>query len=242
MKSRKVTEAGRAAAQDPKAALHGKWYQDACAAAFAMELIGERWTLPIVRELMLGGRRFSDIRASLPAISAKVLTERLESLESGGIVTRRAATAPLPVKLYELTDWGIGLEPVMAALGRWSMESPLHNPQLPLTPVSLMLSMRTMLESSKARDWQARVGLEVGSQRFIGRVGDGALAIARAGENAEPTDFVLRGPDANAFLPVLYGKRPLGSAGTRLEAEGDPALVQRFIDLFALPAKRRVAG
>ena len=68
---------------------HGKWYQDACGTAFAMELIGERWSLLIVRELMLGGRRFSDLRASLPGISAKVLTERLASLEQAGVLVRR---------------------------------------------------------------------------------------------------------------------------------------------------------
>ena len=69
--------------------VHGKWYGDACGTAFAMELVGERWSLLIVRALMLGARRFSDIRASLPGISAKVLTERLGSLDEAGVLVRR---------------------------------------------------------------------------------------------------------------------------------------------------------
>jgi len=238
---------------------HGRWYDDACGAAFAMELIGERWSLPVIRELMLGGRRFSDVRASLPGISAKVLTERLDSLESAGIVTRRTVGAPAPAKLYDLTDWGRGLERVMQELGRWSVQSPAFDPRLPLTPVSLMLSMRTMLLPDAVGDWRPEVRFEVGSDHFIGRLTDGELVIARSGPSGDQASrpagggsagggsagdgeaapaLVFRAPTANGFLPVFYGKRPLGSDGTTLEWEGDKALAERFIALFALPARR----
>ena len=233
---------------------HGRWYDDACGAAFAMELIGERWSLPVIRELMLGGRRFSDIRASLPGISAKVLTERLDSLECAGIVTRRTVGAPAPAKLYDLTDWGRGLERVMQELGRWSVQSPAFDPRLPLTPVSLMLSMRTMLLPGAVGDWRLEVRFEVGSEHFVGRLADGELVIGRsgpsgaqaarepggasAGDGAAAPALVFRAPTANGFLPVFYGKRPLGSDGTTLEWEGDKALAERFIALFALPARR----
>ena len=80
--------------------LHGRWYGDACGTAFALELIGERWSLLIVRELMLGGRRFSDIRARLPGISAKVLAERLASLEAAGVLVKRQLTDPVPAALH----------------------------------------------------------------------------------------------------------------------------------------------
>ena len=86
--------------------LHGKWYDDACGTAFAMELVGERWSLLIVRELMYGPLRFSDLRAGLPAISAKVLTERLAGLENTGILVRRKLAPPAAVQVYELTKWG----------------------------------------------------------------------------------------------------------------------------------------
>ncbi len=96
---------------------HGKWYDDACGTAFALELIGERWALLIIRELMFGGRRFSDLRGGLPSISAKVLTERLEGLERAGIVQRRQLPPPAAAQVYELTKWGYGAEESIQALG-----------------------------------------------------------------------------------------------------------------------------
>src|SRR3954468_15141234 len=86
--------------------LRKRWYDDACGTAFALELLGERWSLLIVRELMFGGRRFSDLRASLPGISAKVLTERLEGLEAARVIRRGELDQAPGVKVYELTEWG----------------------------------------------------------------------------------------------------------------------------------------
>lgn len=230
MKLRKETVVGRKP--------HGKWYDDACGAVFAMELIGERWSLPVIRELMLGGRRFSDIRASLRGISAKVLTERLESLEAAGIVTRMTLGAPTPARLYALTPWGLALEPVMQELSRWSMQSPEHNPQLPLTPVSLMLSLRTMIDPALAREIEATIRFEVAAQHFDAQVNGGDLRIMRAAPERAGADLVFRAPDANAYLWVFYGKQPLGTPGLTLQMEGDRDLGQRFIDCFRLPPKQ----
>lgn len=230
MKSRKVTA--------PENKMHGKWYDDACGAAFAMELIGERWSLPIIRELMMGGRRFSDIRASLPGISAKMLTERLTSLEGCGIVMRVTLGAPTPAKLYALTPWGQALEPVTKALGWWSVQSPDFNPRLPLTPVSLMLSLRTMIDPKAARGWQVSVRFEVGRDRFDGQLADGELRIMRAPPEPGSADLVFRAPAANDYLWVFYGKQALGGPGLALEAEGDAALIGRFIAMFALPPRQ----
>jgi len=234
MKSRKETAAGRKS--------HGKWYDDACGAAFGMELIGERWSLPIIRELMLGGRRFSDIRANLPAISAKVLTERLESLEAAGIVTRIMLGAPAPARLYALTPWGLALEPMMQELGRWAVQSAGFDPRLPLTPVSLMLSMRTMIDPAAAQGWEVGVHFEVGAERFVGRLAHGELRIMRAGPELEGADITFRATHANAYLPVFYGKQPLGSPGTTLVGEGDAARIERFIAMFKLPPRQAPAG
>jgi DNA-binding HxlR family transcriptional regulator len=230
MKSQKVTTSENKA--------HGKWYGDACVGAFGMELIGERWSLPVIRELMLGGRRFSDIRASLPGISAKMLTERLTSLESAGIVMRVTLGAPTPAKLYALTPWGLALEPVTQALGRWSVQSPDFNPRLPLTPVSLMLSMRTMLDPRAAQGWQVSVRFEVADDRFDGQLADGELRIMRAPPEPSGADLVFRAPLANDYLWVFYGKQPLGSPGLALQAEGDAAMIGRFIAMFALPPRQ----
>ncbi|PEQ13277.1 transcriptional regulator [Novosphingobium sp. PC22D] len=230
MKLRKETEAGE---------IHGKWYEDACGAAFAMELIGERWSLLVVRELMLGGRRFSDIRASLPGISAKVLTERLERLESAGIVVRTLSEPPASVQLYDLTEWGRAAEPLIQELGRWAVRSPLHDPTLPMTPVALMLSMRTMLVVEKAEKLALTALFEVGQDRFLGRLEDGALSFTRLGTDAVETDLTFKAPTAGDFLPVLYGKVPPDTPGMRIEVTGERDLAGAFIDLFVLPPKIR---
>jgi DNA-binding HxlR family transcriptional regulator len=217
---------------------HGKWYDDACGASFGMELIGERWSLPVIRELMLGGRRFSDIRTSLPGISAKVLTERLESLERAGIVMRVASGPPAPAKLYALTSWGLALEPMMQELARWAVQSSRFDPTLPLTPVSLMLSLRTMLDPDAAKERDLVVRFGVGADRFEGQLAGGDLRIVRNGHEDHEADIVFHAETANGYLPVFYGKQPLGNDGTTLTAKGEREVVERFIAMFRLPARQ----
>src|SRR3546814_21061611 len=118
----------------------GKWYDDACGTALALELLGERWSLLIVRELMFGGRRFTDLRAGLPGISAKVLTDRLEGLEQAGVVQSRQLPPPAATQIYALTEWGYQAADANTALGRWAAASPDHDPPLPLSAASLMRS------------------------------------------------------------------------------------------------------
>jgi len=221
----------------PDGASHGRWYRDACGAAFAMELVGERWTLPILREMMLGPRRFNGLRAALPGLSAKVLTERLGSLEASGIVRRVTLPPPASIQAYALTEWGLGLEPVMQELGRWAVRSPGHDPMLPLTPVAFMLSLRTMLVPERIGDLALRVLFEVGAARFVGTLGQGELRIEPAGADVSATDLRFSAETATDFLPVFYGKRSVEEAGGRLSVEGDAVLAERFIGLFALPAK-----
>src|ERR1041384_3799854 len=143
MKSRKDTKEGLTTAR--------RSYEDACAAAHALDLVGERWALLVMRELMLGPKRFSDLRADLPGISANVLTQRLEGLEAAGSVVPRRPPPPPRVQVYELPPWGYESEPIFQALGRWAARSPTHDPSLPLSAVSLLLSFRTMLDPARAR-------------------------------------------------------------------------------------------
>src|SRR5215204_5234320 len=93
-------------------------YDDACAAAHGMDLIGDRWAMPVIRELLLGPRRFSDLKTGLNGISANVLTQRLEGLEAAGVIVRRRLPPPASVQVYELTAWGYEAAPVFQALGR----------------------------------------------------------------------------------------------------------------------------
>jgi len=202
-----------------------------------MELVGERWALLIIRELMLGGRRFSDLRASLPGISAKVLTERLASLEQAGVLTKRKLPPPAATQVYELTEWGYFAEPAIQELGRWAARSPEHNPQLPLSPVSLMLSMRTMLVPEAARGVEAKVGFDIGGETFLAELHDGKLQVRR-GDPAE-APAVVRAPVPLPLLRVLYGKQPLEAVEAEggLAVEGDREVARRYCSVFSLPPK-----
>lgn len=215
---------------------HGKWYDDACGTAFALELIGERWSLLIVRELMFGGRRFTDLRGGLPGISARVLTERLEGLERTGIVCRRQLPPPASVQLYELTPWGYAAEDAIKALGRWAAASPAHDPTLPLSAASLMLSLRTMYDAGRAGAFAATGAIRVGAEEFRVEIADGDLHIARGAP--EKPDFTFAAPTATPIAMAVYGKIPNEElAGMGLAATGDHAAIARFVDLFHLPEK-----
>jgi DNA-binding HxlR family transcriptional regulator len=215
---------------------HGKWYDDACGTAFALELIGERWSLLIVRELMFGGRRFGELRGGLPGISAKVLTERLESLEEAGVVVRRQLPPPASAQVYELTPWGYAAETAIKELGRWAATSPGHDPTLPLSPASLMLSLRAMFVPERAGGVTLTGAIRMGVDRFVVRVADGAL-LAERGEIEAP-DFVITAPEAPPIAALVHGKfPPVELAHMGLVVEGDDAAVQRFVDLFLLPEK-----
>lgn len=201
-----------------------------------MELIGERWSLLVIRELMLGPRRFSELRKALPGISAKVLTERLETLERAGAVMKRTLPSPASVQVYELTEWGYLAEPAIQELGRWAATSPHHDPTLPLSPVSLMLSFRTMLDKLRAKDFDATVGFEVAGESYLAELRDGKLPIRRA--DIAAAELVFRAPAAPLLAAVFYGKVSPGKlAGQGVRVEGERALAERFIDLFHLPGK-----
>jgi DNA-binding HxlR family transcriptional regulator len=213
---------------------HGKWYDDACGTAFAMELVGERWSLMIVRELILGGRRFSDLRRVLPAISAKVLSERLDGLERAGILIRRQLAPPAPARVYELTEWGYLAEPAIQELGRWAARSRRHDPTLPLSPVSLMMSLRTMLDRDGARGFDADIGFVIGEEQFRARLSGGQLPITRA---AVPgAQAVFNAPAAPPIAAHFYGRVPADQIDG-LEVTGDRDLAARFAALFSLPPK-----
>jgi DNA-binding HxlR family transcriptional regulator len=216
---------------------HGKWYGDACGTAFAMELVGERWSMLIIRELMLGGRRFSDLRGSLPGISAKVLTERLAGLEQAGVLARRKLPPPAASQVYELTEWGYLAEPAIQELGRWAARSPEHDPTLPLSAVSFMISMRTMLDREAAGRLKATLGFETAGEQFVGRLEAGTLPIRR--EEPREVDVLFRAPTPMELAALFYGKMPFDAwlAGEGRAIDGDRVLAERFVDLFWLPEK-----
>lgn len=215
---------------------HGKWYDDACGTAFALELVGERWSLLIVRELMFGGRRFSDLRAGLPGISAKVLTERLEGMERAKIVQRRQLPPPASAQVYELTTWGYKSEDAIKELGRWAATSPDHDPTLPLSPASLMLSFRTMFDGTRAGGLDLSGAIRLGHDRFFVEVRDGQLRAERG--EIEAPDFAFEAPVASLIAAAAYGKVSFDElAGAGLVFTGDRDAALGYIDCFHLPEK-----
>ena len=228
MKLQKVTDSGQAAAK--------RRYDDACGTAHALDLIGERWALLVMRELMLGPKRFGDLRSDLPGISANVLTQRLEGLEAAGLLVRRRLPPPASTQVYELTPWGYEAEPIVQSLGRWAARSPAHDPTLPISATSIMLSFRTMFDGARAGDFRARIGFRLGSERFLAKVENGRFENGRA--ETEVADVVFTGTPTG-LAAFVYGKQPidvLEGAGI-LKLEGDPAVADRFATLFPLPAK-----
>lgn len=205
-------------------------YDDACAAAHGMDLLGERWSMPLIRELLLGPRRFSDLRASLGGISANVLTQRLEGLEAAGVLVRRRLPQPASVQVYELTPWGYEAAPIFQALGRWAVRSPNHDPTRPFSPVSLMLSLRTMFSDAAAGRLQARIQLLMRGEPFFW-IRDGAtIGIGRG--TIEAPDLTITA-DPSAIAAFIYAGAPL----TSIDALGDLALAARLPSFFPMPDK-----
>jgi DNA-binding HxlR family transcriptional regulator len=205
-------------------------YDDACGTAHALELIGERWTLLVLRELMLGARRFSQLRADLPGISANVLTQRLAELDQRGLVRRRKLPPPASVQVYEATPWGLEAEPIVQALGRWAARSPGHDPTLPISGVSILLSFRTLISEKRAKGFDARIGFRFGPDDYVARVKKGQIKIARGA--LEDCEVAFSGAPGT-LAAVVYGGQPLDLLGIT----GDRALAEKFITLFVLPPK-----
>jgi DNA-binding HxlR family transcriptional regulator len=209
-------------------------YDDGCAAAHALDLVGERWALLVVRELLLGPKRFTDLRAGLPHASPNVLSERLRGLEAAGIVRRRRLPPPAASKIYELTAWGEELEPVIIRLGRWGARSPSKPADAPLGVDSLILSLRTMFDPVAAGDLEATYELIMGEDRFSAEVSRGDFEVVRGG--AERPDAIVEA-DSNSLAGLIYGGLSLSEAlrSGEVKIEGDEEAVEHFLELFPLP-------
>jgi DNA-binding HxlR family transcriptional regulator len=209
-------------------------YEDACAAAHALDLIGERWALLVVRELLLGPKRFTDLRAGLPGISPNVLAQRLRELEGAGIVRRRRLPRPAASRVYELSDWGKELEPVIISLGRWGARSPFRPRDAGLGVDSLILSFRTMFDPRAAEGLEASYELRLGEDSFRVEVANGRFEIARG--DADRPDAIVEA-DPGTLATLVYEGRDLAEAlrSGSLEIEGDRSAVERFLSLFRLP-------
>lgn len=209
-------------------------YDDGCAAAHALDLVGERWALLVVRELLLGPKRFADLRGGLPNASPDILSRRLRGLEGAGIVRRRKLPPPAASKVYELTEWGLELEPVIVSLGRWGARSPSKPRDAALGVDSLILSFRTMFDPRAADGLRASYELRFGEDRFRAEVAGGRFEVERG--SVERPDVIVE-TDSDTLAALVYAGRDLAGAlrSGDIKVEGDESAVARFLSLFPLP-------
>jgi len=211
-----------------------KRFDDACGLAHAMELLGERWAMLVLRELAYGPRRFSELKTDLQGISANVLTQRLNELETRGLVRKTRLPPPASVQVYESTPWGLEAIPVIASLGKWAARSPRHNPALRMSHVSVVMSFQTLLSAERARGLDARVGFRFGDAAYLTHVHDGRLDI----ERRDPVDADVTFIGApSEIAAVIHGGAPFDT----IRIEGGRALAKRFATLFPLPEKVQVS-
>lgn len=184
----------------------------------------------VLRELAYGARRFSELKADLQGISANVLSQRLTELESRGLVRKLRLPPPASVQVYEATEWGLEAVPVIASLGRWAARSPCHDPTLPMSHVSVIMSLQTLLSPALADGLEARIGFRFGDASYVTILHDGRLGVQR-GEVAD-CDVTFTGTSSDVAA-VIHGGAPFGT----IKIEGDIELAKRFTKLFPLPDK-----
>jgi DNA-binding HxlR family transcriptional regulator len=222
MQLEKVTESRRT---DEK-----RRYDDACGMAHALELLGERWAMLVLRELAYGPRRFSELKADLQGISANVLTQRLTELEARGLVRKIKLPPPASVQVYEATEWGLEAVPVIASLGRWAARSPCHDPTLPMSHVSVIMSLQTLLSPELAEGLDVRVGFRLGDASYVTRLHDGRLDVTRREIGECDVEFAGSPSEVAA---VIHGGAPFET----IRVQGNLKLARRFVRLFPLPPK-----
>lgn len=216
-------------------------YGEACRLAHALDLVGERWALLVVRELLLGPKRFTDLREGLPQASSNILSERLRELERGGVVRRRKLPPPFGSQVYELTEWGEELEPVVTGLGAWGARAPEPPGGSRIGTDSIVLALRSLFDRGAAAGRSATYDLTVGEERFRVAVRDGELGLERG--VAEEADAAIAVPEAGVLAALLVGELELEEAvrSGAARVEGGKREARRFLRLFPVPEPCRAA-
>jgi DNA-binding HxlR family transcriptional regulator/putative sterol carrier protein len=231
----KRRQAGGAA--DGRGERSRRTYGDRCGVARALDMVGERWALLVVRELLLGPKRFTDLRTGLPHVSTDILAQRLRELEQSGVVRRAKLPPPAGSRVYELTERGRALEPIVLELGRWGSVAPFPPGEADIGADALAIALKSLFVAEAAAGLSTTIELHLGEDRFSVRVSDGALALARGG--AETPDATLESDPATLATVLWHGRDPAAAerAGD-LAIEGDRRAAKRFLGLFPLPAER----
>jgi DNA-binding HxlR family transcriptional regulator/putative sterol carrier protein len=210
-------------------------YGDRCGVARALDVVGERWALLVVRELLLGPKRFTDLRAGLPGLSPDVLSQRLRELEQAGLVRRRKLAPPAGSRVYELTERGLALEPILLELGRWGSQTPVPEGEAAFSADSFVIALRTLFDPGAAEGVDVTVELRLGEDGFRSRVAEGRFEVVRG--SAERPDAVVE-TSPGTLAAVLWHDRPLAEALRTgdVEIKGSTPAVKRFLGVFPAAA------
>lgn len=218
-------------------------YGHYCPVARTLELVGERWTLLIVRELLLGPMRFTDLHGALEGIPRNLLAERLRDLEAHGVVARRMLPPPAARTVYELTDAGRGLMPVIGDLARWGLThlAPPGPGESVSPAMAVLAGLAAHVRSDPPGSEEEAYRLEVDGRMLTLRLAGGRLSFEPTG--AEPHLAVT--VSAAALLRLRLGAESVTdalAAGRLRFTPDDPPLVERFLDRFGLPPSTGAAG
>jgi DNA-binding HxlR family transcriptional regulator len=207
-------------------------YDQSCSLAFALDSVGERWSLLIVRELMLGPLRFRDLARAVGGAPTDVLTKRLRDLEADGVLGRRELDGPAVATVYELTELGRGLERPVLELARWGMELQKAGDIVGLAPSSLPNALRVILRPPATASFD--LGLRVGGESYALRARDGWISGSR-GSVGESPDLTLSGTPIEVLAAIVIG--PAGVPG--VEIEGETTLLDELSAMIVIPARLR---
>lgn len=204
-----------------------------CGFARSLELVGDRWALLVVRDLLVGPKRFSDLQRGLPKIPSNILTARLKELEGAGIVRRRVQPRPAGGVAYELTDNGRDLEDAVVAFGRWGARH-LGEPREEeiVTDDSMAMALRTIFRDEEAGDDDLKFELHVGDIVANAHVHDGKVVVGRGA--LPDADLVIEsGPHVRELLAHEITPKEALKTGA-VQIRGKPALLDRFVQLFRI--------
>jgi DNA-binding HxlR family transcriptional regulator len=197
-------------------------YQDACGIARALDVVGERWALLIVRELLFGPQRFSDLRQALQGASSNLVADRLREMEGRGVIRRRRLAPPAASQVYELTDWGRELEPVVLALGEWGIRAPVPEGPATLSATSVLIYLRAAARPDP-RAAPAAYRVEMDARVWTVRTKDGRVYV-ESGEPADPVAGLRTDPKT---LNALLERPSLLDSGTA-EVSGNRQALRRL--------------
>ena len=209
-------------------------YGDPCGIARALDVVGERWALLVVRELVLGPKRFTDLRSHLPGIATDVLAQRLRQLEQAGVLRQVPLPPPAAGKVYELTARGHELEPVLHALGRWGTREGFGAVTHDLSIDAFAVALSTVFEPSRPDGIDTTVALVVDGDTLVATVHAGAIEIRRG--TVEQPDATIEGSIAG-LREVLWRGRPLAEAEAdgAVTIGGSRSVARRLLKLLGLP-------